>query len=77
MAQQTAVEWMIDEIDIAYPDIEIKKKISITAQAKEMEKQQHENTWSAAIYKVHENVGHISRSMCDFDDYYNKTYLKD
>jgi hypothetical protein len=76
LAQQTAVEWMIDEIDIAYPDIEIKKKISITAQAKEMEKQQHGNTWDAAI-NAHESRGHvIARSICDFDEYYNENYNK-
>lgn len=40
--------------------------------ALEMEKQQHGETWNAAI-QAHENRGFvISRSLCDFDNYFDK-----
>jgi hypothetical protein len=38
--------------------------------ALEMEKEQHGETWNAAI-QAHENRGFvISRSLCDFDEYF-------
>jgi hypothetical protein len=38
-------------------------------QAKEMEREQHGNTWDAAI-KAHDDRGHVhARSLTDFDDY--------
>jgi len=36
----TAVEWLIDEIDMQYPDINIKRKEWMIDKAKEMEKEQ-------------------------------------
>jgi hypothetical protein len=34
-----------------------------------MEREQHGNTWDAAI-KAHDDRGHVYvRSICDFDDY--------
>jgi hypothetical protein len=37
--------------------------------AKQKEREQHGNTWNAAI-KAHEDRGHVlSRSFCDFNDY--------
>jgi len=70
--KQTAVEWLMDKLptidkyDPYYEDI--------IQQAKAMEKQQHGQTWDAAI-KAHDNRGHVhSRSITDFDEYYNETY---
>ena len=37
---KTAVEWLIDEIDMQYPDINIKRKEWMIDKAKEMEKEQ-------------------------------------
>jgi len=43
-------------------------------QCEEIEKEQHGKTWDNAI-QAHEQRGHVkSRSICDFDEYYNKTY---
>jgi hypothetical protein len=39
---KTAVEWLIDEIDMQYPDINIKRKEWMIDKAKEMEKEQTE-----------------------------------
>ena len=83
MAQQTAVEWFhkrnwelkmllekqqisVGEYGVAYYDI--------FEDAKQMEREQHGDTWDEAII-AHEGRGHVtSRSICDFDDYYNETY---
>ena len=43
-------------------------------QAKQMEREQHGDTWDEAI-KAHEKRGNvIARSICDFDEYYTQTY---
>jgi hypothetical protein len=48
----------------------------IFEQAKEIEKQQHGQTWDAAI-KAHDNRGGVhARSIVDFDEYYNETFKK-
>lgn len=69
--KQTAVEWLVDVL-LHYHNTEYSKRI--IEQAKQIEKEQHGNTWDAAI-KAHEDRGGvISRSICDFDEYYNGTY---
>ena len=46
----------------------------IFEQAKEIEKQQHGQTWDAAI-KAHDNRGHVhARSIVDFDEYYEQQF---
>jgi len=62
--KQTAVEWL-EEI---YLTTGIDKNVHFN-QAKQMEREQHGNTWDAAI-KAHDDRGHVhARSICDFDDY--------
>jgi hypothetical protein len=76
--KQTAVEWLAekynyvtwmrnhDEISAGLAD-EWRKHYLY--QAKQMEREQHGNTWDAAI-KAHDERGHVFvRSICDFDDY--------
>ena len=46
--KKTAVEWLIDEIDIQYPDINVNNKEWMIDKAKEMEKEQHQETWGVA-----------------------------
>jgi hypothetical protein len=77
MAQQTAVEWLAHEVNkINVSTLErffIEKLIN---HAKELDKQQHGNTWDAAI-KAHDDRGHVhARSLVDFDEYYNDTFKK-
>lgn len=72
--KQTAVEYLKNTL-YAYLDKEDKEYTdTLFTKAKQMEKEQNGNTWDAAI-KAHENrSGVISRSICDFDEYYNETY---
>jgi hypothetical protein len=83
--QQTAVEWLIQEIESkgdAWENASIKKiQISIDAseyaelkaQAKKMEKEQMENLW-------HEAISHGGCKCYDeimtFEEYYNETFNK-
>jgi hypothetical protein len=42
----------------------------------ELEKQQHGQTWDAAI-AAHDNRGHVhARSLVDFDEWYDKKFKK-
>jgi hypothetical protein len=72
MAQQTAVEWLFSQIPFEWSSS--KAAFEALQQAKEMEKQQHGQTWDEAI-NAHDNRGHVhARSIVDFDEYYNETY---
>jgi hypothetical protein len=51
---KTAVEWLIDEIDMQYPDINIKRKEWMIEKAKEMEKEQSNAKIQKAIEKFEE-----------------------
>ena len=73
--KQTAVEWLINELDKYNKGVsEFFSDVAIKNHARRMDKEQHGNTWDAAI-KAHEDRGGvISRSICDFDEYYNERY---
>jgi hypothetical protein len=72
MAQQMATEWLAVKLFNAAPYPSVWDKF--IEQAKEMEKQQHGQTWDAAI-KAHDNRGGVhARSLVDFDEYYNETF---
>ena len=76
MAQQTAVDWLIEQLKSRY-DIHI-ERLSVTDKAKEMEKQEKEKCWIAAleyglkVLKTDENA----TSKEAFEQYYNETYGK-
>ena len=65
----TAVEWFYEQVKLT--DKEAYNSLyEQYQQALELEKKQHGETWNAAI-QAHENRGFvISRSLCDFDDYF-------
>jgi hypothetical protein len=66
--KQTAVEWLAEQLEQHHIKIDIKNTV-VFQQAKAMEREQHGNTWDAAI-KAHDERGHVFvRSTCDFDDY--------
>jgi hypothetical protein len=66
--KQTAVEWLAEQLEQHNIKIDIKNTV-VFQQAKAMEREQHGNTWDAAI-KAHDERGHVFvRSICDFDDY--------
>jgi hypothetical protein len=69
---KTAVEWLIDEIDMQYPDINIKRKEWMIDKAKEMEKEQHKQTWLDSTTQFDNAAEMIYKK--DFEQYYNKTF---
>ena len=78
MAQQTAVEFLIPILIENIQSLSIKKRheiVSLINQAKEMDKQQHGQTWDAAIKAHHQRGGVDARSLVDFDEYY-ETFKK-
>lgn len=64
----TAVEWLLEQTmyisSTKWPDI--------VEQALEMEKQQHGETWDAALIHVDKRGGVIFRALVDFDEYWQK-----
>jgi|NOAtaT_6_FD_contig_111_874518_length_1107_multi_2_in_0_out_0_3 hypothetical protein len=69
--KKTATEWFYDKIKSHFEhDGELLETLTITmAFAKIKEREQHGNTWDAAI-KAHDDRGYNhSRSLTDFDDY--------
>ena len=68
----TAVEWLQAEID--NKDMgEIPMWIyEFIEQAKAMEKEQHGETWDAALIQVDKRGGVLLRALVDFDEYWDK-----
>ena len=72
----TAVEYLVEKLNQCEPfysgvsSLNHKHYIDeLIEQAKKIEREQHGNTWDAAI-KAHDDRGHVYvRSICDFDDY--------
>jgi hypothetical protein len=70
MAQQTAVEWLFEQIPIEWSS-----RISAFnayQQAKQMEKEQHENTWIDS--RIERNGDDYIGKDKTFEEYYNETY---
>lgn len=70
MKKQTAVEWLVNEIpNIDWENSYWRNKIE---QAKEMEKQQHSETWDNSLI---ENKGdnYIGKEK-SFEEYYNENF---
>ena len=64
--KQTAVDWLINEIDMQYPEINVRRKQWMVDKAKEMEKEQiEESYWLATINW---------ESKKNAEEYYNETY---
>jgi hypothetical protein len=57
--KQTAVEWLINEIDMQYPDINVKNKEWMIDKAKEIEKEQKVDMYQKAI----KNYGYIHKQQ--------------
>ena len=75
MAEQTAVEWLVKELmknGVLYENATTDSMLF--KQAKELERQQHGNTWDAAI-KAHNDRGGVhARSLVDFDEWYKQQF---
>ena len=66
----TAIDWIFEILTTEIWEYKtFEEQDEIFKKAKEMERNQHGNTWDAAI-KAHDDRGHVFvRSTCDFDDY--------
>jgi len=79
--KQTAVEWFIEQLDKLEYEYDVegisildfdKRKIEIENQAKQMENNQHEETWFSS--RVEDMGDEFKVEQKSFDDYYNETY---
>ena len=73
--KQTAVEWLVDQLEKHHVHNDIKNTI-VYEQAKAMEKEQLGETWDAALGAFDARGFNRVRAIVDFDDYYNETYGK-
>jgi hypothetical protein len=62
--KQTAVDWLLNEIDMQYPEINVRRKEWMVDKAKEIEKEQIEDAFLDG-YKSHPYMA---------EQYYNETY---
>jgi hypothetical protein len=70
--EQTAVEWLFEQLWETPKD-----KLNwhtILKKAKEMEKEQHGQTWDSALDAGQNRAWNVMRAYSDFDDYYEETY---
>jgi hypothetical protein len=77
-SNKTAIDQMFDIIEgLAEYSPEnplLQSLLAAKPRLKEVERNQHGDTWDAAI-QAHEDRGHVlARSICDFDNYFNETY---
>jgi hypothetical protein len=72
---KTAVEWLINEIDMQYHDINIKRKEWMIDKAKEMEKEQIRKSFSdGAQWELYgSDLTHEERS----EEYYNEIFKQE
>lgn len=68
MTRPTAVEWLIEHDYL----IRSTKWPDIVEKAKAMEREQHGETWDAALIQVDKRGGVILRALVDFDEYWEK-----
>ena len=71
-SKQTAVDWLFNEIDMQYPEINVRRKEWMVDKAKQMEKEQIMNSYEQGIKDDDGYGGYISNS----ENYYNETYDK-
>jgi len=74
--KQTAVEWLADKIKWNWQDIEYGEisMSNLVEQAKEMEKEQHKQTWFESTSQFANESEMLYKK--DFEQYYNETYGK-
>ena len=76
MKKETAVEWLENILhDFIHPEHGA-EFFPFIEQAKAMEKEQHGETWDAALGAFDARGFNRVRAIVDFDDYYNETYGK-
>jgi hypothetical protein len=76
--KQTAVEWLQEAVSLHLTLEQRFQFEGLFQQCLEMEKEQHGETWDAALIHVDKRGGVILRALVDFDDYWadkSKTLL--
>ena len=71
MKKQTAVEWLVGQLPI---DVKMELGFELVEQAKQMEKEQHDNTWVDSRIEDR-GEGFIGKEKT-FKQYYSETYGK-
>lgn len=74
MKKRTAVWWLINELHKKEQGLITTSYNHIFDKAKEMEKEQHGETWDQAMKNYEERGGNFSRAWADFDEYYNEKF---
>ena len=72
MKKTSAVQWLIEK----QLDMGIGLPKEWREQAKQMEKQQHGDTWDSAIFRNAQRGYNATRTFEDFDDYFMETFEK-
>jgi hypothetical protein len=70
--KQTAVDWLLNEIDMQYPEINVRRKEWMVEKSKEMYRKQIKDAYSAGVWEI----GCFNRNP-DAKEYYNETYGDD
>lgn len=74
----TAVEWLKEQLECFGNKHELQMSWAtvdeLVEQAKEMEKEQHGQTWDKSLDNLKARGMNEMRAYCDFDDYYQETY---
>ena len=71
--KETSVEWLENKLDIILPlDFEWDKLNNIFQQAKEMEKQQHKETWFLSTSQFANESEMLYKK--DFEQYFNEKF---
>jgi disulfide oxidoreductase YuzD len=72
MKNQTAVEWLLNEIDMQFPHINIRWKQVMIEKALEMEKEQIEDAFNNGVNS--EDFFYPPFEISESEQYYNETY---
>lgn len=74
MAQQTAVEWLVNKIYMVIPNEERNFLEGLKQQAKQMEKEQISKAWDDGDYAYFYSK-ETGRDFDNGEQYYNETYM--
>ena len=74
--KQTAVEWLVANLHFLIVQHKGMQYEMIVEKAKAMEKEQHGETWDAALIHVDKRGGVILRALIDFDEYWAERFIK-
>lgn len=68
MENKTAVTWLWEALEEW--SFQVKWPHDIFEKAEQMEKEQHGETWDAALIQLDKRGGVLVRAVCDFDEYW-------